>query len=161
MIVLGIIFILLFLTIQIINIIGYVNITKFAFGNESSGESRSLKLTNAQMTFIRISVVLQILTVLGVFSSYLDGFRDKSKSKEINTFTFLIYILYSIGLFFIAKFGFGATNNGDERIVDLTDTDMIFVKITAAMQWASIVFISILIMLGSYLYIIKNNFYSF
>ena len=156
MIVLGIFFILFILTIQIINIIGYVNITKFAFSNNSSAETRSINLTNTQMTFIRISVILQILSILGVFSNFLDGFRDKSKSKEINTFTTLIYILYAIGLFFITKFAFGSTNNGDERIVDLTDTDMIFVKITAVMQWASIIFISILMITGFYSYFYFN-----
>jgi hypothetical protein len=148
-----IIFILLFLTIQIINIIGYVNITNFAFNNSSDGDSKSINLTNTQMTFIRISVILQILTVLGVFSSYLDGFRNKQKSKEVKTFTVLIYILYAVGLFFITKFGFGSTNNGDKRIVNLSDTDMIFVKITAIMQWASIVFISILFITSIFLYI--------
>lgn len=151
-----IIFILL-LTIQIINIIGYVNITNFAFNSSSTKNTKSINLTNTQMTFIKISVILQILSVIGVFSSYLDGFRNKQKSKEVNTFTVFVYILYAIGLFFITKFGFvSRTNGADERIIELTDTDMVFVKITAIMQWISIVFISILLITGSLMYIDFN-----
>jgi hypothetical protein len=142
-------FILLLLTIQIINIIGYVNITNFAFNNSSDEHSRSINLTSTQMTFIRISVILQIITVLGVFSYYVDGFRNKE--NKVSTFTILLYILYAIGLSFIAKFSFASRNNGDERTVELTDTEIIFVKITAIMQWASVIFISIFLITSLYL----------
>lgn len=152
MIVFIIFILLLLLTIQIINIIGYVNITNFAFNNSSNEHSRSINLTSTQMTFIRISVILQIITVLGVFSSYLDGFRNKEKENKVSTFTVLLYILYAIGLSFIAKFGFASRNNGDERTVDLTDAEIVFVKITAIMQWASVIFISILLITSLYIY---------
>ena len=150
MIVFIIFILLLLLTIQIINIIGYVNITNFAFNNSSNEHSRSINLTSTQMTFIRISVILQIITVLGVFSSYIDSFRNKE--NKVSTFTVLLYILYAIGLSFIAKFGFASRNNGDERTVDLTDAEIVFVKITAIMQWASVIFISILLITSLYIY---------
>ncbi len=150
MIVFIIFILLLIITIQIINIIGYVNITNFAFNNSSNEHSRSINLTSTQMTFIRISVILQIITVLGVFSSYIDSFRNKE--NKVSTFTVLLYILYAIGLSFIAKFGFASRNNGDERTVDLTDAEIVFVKITAIMQWASVIFISILLITSLYIY---------
>jgi hypothetical protein len=144
---LGVLGFLLFITFQIINIIGYTNITKFAFESNTSGENRSITLTNSQMIFIKISIIIQIITILSVFAKYIDSFRDTYNSKNINTFTMLMYILYTIGLIFITKFGFSSEQNNDERTVSLTDTEMIFVKITAIMQWFSIVFISIILII--------------
>ena len=141
----AIIMIFLIVTIQIFNIIGYVNITKFAFDSKDDKDNRTIMLTKNQMNFIKLSVVLQIISILFVFISFLAG-----KSPSLLVFQVAFYILYAIGLFFITKFAFSSKNFGDMRSIKLTDNEMIFVKITSVMQWISIGFV-VLALVGAIL----------
>ena len=133
---LAIIITFLIITIQIFNIIGYFNITKFAFSSKKdSNNNRIIALTKSQMNFIKLSVVLQIISILFIFISFLSG---KEKTKYLLVFQIAFYILYAIGLVFITKFAFSSQNVGNTRSIKLGDTEMVFVKITAVMQWISI-----------------------
>lgn len=133
---LSIIIVFLIITIQIFNIIGYVNITKFAFNSKKDGNNnRIIALSKSQMNFIKLSVILQIISILFVFISFISG---KEKTKTLLIFQIAFYILYAIGLVFISKFAFSSQNTGNTRSIKLSDTDMVFVKITSVMQWISI-----------------------
>lgn len=144
----AIIIILLVLTVQVFNIIGYVNITNFAFkSTKIDDNTRTIALTDAQMNFIKLSVILQIISILFVFISFING---DQKTKSFLPFQVVFYIVYAIGLVFITQFAFTSKDKGYNRSIKLDNTKMVFVKITAVMQWISIGFL-ILAIIGALL----------
>ena len=129
---------------QIIYIFNFISVTKLAFYSETSaGDQVSVSLTNNELTFLKIGVILEIITISLILTSYIENVGDIQKNKTLAIFNAIFYIIFLLGFVFVSKFAFTAESVGDKKICTLTNTEMVLIKINSVIQWISLILLLI------------------
>ena len=141
--------ILLVTSIQVINIFGFIGVTKLAFYNNtnSSTDTVSVSLTDTELTMLKISIVLQIISISSILVSYIEDIAGIQSNTKLGLFNAIFYIVYFLGLVFVSKFAFTAESLGDNRSSNLTNAEMALIKIASVVQWISIIMVILLVFL--------------
>ena len=129
---------------QIVYIFNFISVTKLAFYSDTSdGDQVSVSLTNNELTFLKIGVILEIITISLILTSYIENVGDIQKNKTLAIFNAIFYIIFLLGFVFVSKFAFTAESVGDKKICTLTNTEMVMIKITSVIQWISLILLLI------------------
>ena len=131
---------------QIIYIFNFISVTKLAFYSDTSdGDQVSVSITNNELTFLKIGVILEIITISLILTSYIENVGDIQKNKTLAIFNAIFYIIFLLGFVFVSKFAFTAESVGvgDKKICTLTKTEMVLIKINSVIQWISLILLLI------------------
>jgi len=125
---------------QIIYIFNFISVTKLAFYSKTSaGDQVSVSLTNNELTFLKIGVILEIITISLILTSYIENIGGIQRNKTLAISNAIFYIIFLLGFIFVSKFAFTAESVGDKKICTLTKTEMVLIKINSVIQWISLI----------------------